>query len=240
MRVGLLVCDHVRDEFRGVAGDYPDMFEALLGDQLELVPYHLVDGEFPASPGDCDGWITTGSRQSVYDDIPWVQRFAQLTRDIAGSDRRLVGVCFGQQMIAHALGGKVEQAPQGWGVGIKEVSVVHAEPWMEPPTDSFRILNSHRDQVTVLPTGGRVVGSNEHCPVSAMSVGERIIGIQGHPEFVPEYSAALMESRRGWLIPDEVVDAGIASLGAGPDRRLLTQWIVRFLVGETPDPVLIR
>lgn len=231
MRVGLLVCDHVRDEFRGLAGDYPDMFEALLGDRVELVPYALVDGEFPSGPEVCDAWITTGSRQSVYDDIPWIHRFAQLTRDIAGSDRRLVGVCFGQQMIAHALGGRVEPAPQGWGVGIKTVHIDRPTWWMDPPADSFRILNSHRDQVVELPPGAVVIGSNEHCPVSALALGDRIVGLQGHPEFVPEYSAALMEARRGTLIPDQVVDAGLASLAVEPDRSVLAEWIRRFLRG---------
>lgn len=231
MRVGLLVCDHVREEFRGLAGDYPDMFEALLGDRVELVPYGLVDGEFPAGPEVCDAWITTGSRQSVYDDIPWIHRFAQLTRAIAASDRRLVGVCFGQQMIAHALGGKVEPARQGWGVGIKSVQVTEPAWWMDPPADSFRILNSHRDQVIELPPGATVIGSNEHCPVSALTLGERIMGLQGHPEFVPEYSAALMEARRGTLIPDSVVDAGLASLELEPDRPVLASWIRRFLSG---------
>lgn len=231
MRVGLLVCDHVREEFRGLAGDYPDMFEALLGDRVHLVPYALVDGEFPAGPQVCDGWITTGSRQSVYDDIPWIHRFADLTRDIAGSDRRLVGVCFGQQMIAHALGGRVEPAPQGWGVGIKTVQVTRAERWMDPPADSFRILNSHRDQVVELPPGATVIGTNGHCPVSALSLGDRILGLQGHPEFVPEYSAALMEARRGTLIPGPVVDAGIASLSMAADRSILSDWITQFLAG---------
>ncbi len=231
MRVGLLVCDHVREEFRGVAGDYPDMFEALLGDRLELRPYFLVDDEFPDGPGECDAWLTTGSRESVYDDIGWVHRFADLTRKVAASDHKLVGVCFGQQMIAHALGGRVERSNRGWGIGVKEVTVTEPQPWMDPPASAFRILNSHRDQVTRLPHGAQVIASNEHCPVSAIAVGDSIIGFQGHPEFVPDYSAALMEARRGTLIPDDVVDAGLASLQTGPDRRLLADWIVAFILG---------
>lgn len=229
MKIGLLVCDHVRDEFLHVAGDYPDMFEALLGDRLQLQPYFLVEDRFPDRLDEVEGWITTGSRESVYDDIPWVHRFADLTRRIVATDGKLVGICFGHQMIAHALGGRVEQSERGWGVGVKTVEVTAAQPWMHPPAERFRILNSHRDQVIELPPGASVVAANDHCPVSAMTVGRRIVGFQGHPEFVPDYSAALMESRRGTLIPDQVVEEGIASLESAPDRRLLAEWIVGFL-----------
>lgn len=229
--LGLLVCDHVRPEFRDVAGDYTDMFESLLGDRVKLRHYALVDGEFPESATECDGWITTGSGKSVYDDIPWIRRFAELTREIVAAGVPLFGVCFGHQMIAHALGGKVEHADSGWGVGVKEVEIPEPQSWMGEDVQSYRILNSHHDQVTVLPPGATVIGSNEHCPVSAFTLGDRVVGIQGHPEFVPEYSAALMEYRRGWLIPDEVVDAGVASLREPPDRELLASWIVEFFTG---------
>lgn len=229
--IGLLVCDRVRDEFLDVSGDYTDMFASLLSARLELTPYFILDDEFPASPTERDGWITTGSRHSVYDDIPWIHRFAEFTRQIAAADVPLVGICFGQQMIAHALGGRVEKSDRGWGVGSKEVTVTEQRPWMAPNAATYRILNSHQDQVVELPPGGTVIATNDHCPVSALAVGGRIIGFQGHPEFTPEYSAALMQARRGGLIPEEVVDEGLASLAIGPDRDVLVDWIVNFFEG---------
>jgi GMP synthase (glutamine-hydrolysing) len=65
-------------------------------------------------------------------------------------------------------------------------------------------------------------------PVSLVAVGDHFIGFQGHPEFLPAYSAVLMEARRG-MIPDEVVDAGLASLETSPDTRLLSSWIASFI-----------
>lgn len=229
MRLGLLLCDRVRPGFRVVSGDYPEFVARLLPDQ-ELVVYDLVAGQFPENLGECDAWITSGSRRSVYEEAPWVVEFADLVRRLHREERKLVGICFGAQMIAHALGGVVGPAPGGWAVGIKTVEVISARPWMDPPASSFWILHSNADQIKSLPPGARVLGRAEEVPVSALAVGDHILGLQGHPEFSPEYSAVLMEARRGNPIPDEVVEAGLASLVEPPDTALLAGWIKNFIL----------
>ncbi len=233
-RIGLLVCDHVRPEFLGIAGDYPDMFLRLFAEhpEVELVVYDLPAGRFPDSLGECDGWITTGSKRSVYEDEDWILRFADLVRDAAERQRPFVGVCFGHQMLAHALGGRVERSERGWGVGVKTVEVTSREMWMGDHPSTYAVLNSHADQVVEPPPGAEVLGGNEHCPVSMMRVGARMLGIQGHPEFVPAYSRALMEARRGVLIPEEVVEDGLETLDTAPDTTRLAEWIVGFLLGS--------
>jgi len=92
--------------------------------------------------------------------------------------------------------------------------------------DSYRVLTSHQDQVESLPPDAEVLGWNEHCPVSMLRVGGTLIGIQGHPEFDAEYSAALMEMRRGTVIPEEAADAGLASLDEPSDSSRLADWIM--------------
>lgn len=229
MKLGLLVCDHVSEDFLDIAGDYPAMFRRLFArhPDVELHEYDLTAGQFPDSPAECDGWITTGSRSSVYDPVPWIEDFAALVREIATVRSPYVGVCFGHQMIAQAFGGRVERAENGWGLGIKEVSVPEPPPWL--PAASYRILNSHADQVTALPEGAVVLGGNRHCPVSLMQLGEAMIGLQGHPEFVPAYVEALARRRRGKIIPSAVADAALDSLIQPPDTELLAGAIVAFL-----------
>jgi GMP synthase-like glutamine amidotransferase len=227
MRIGLLLCDHVRPGFQVVAGDYPDFFRLLLPDH-EVVVYDLPAGEFPQDLDACDGWITSGSRQSVYEDVDWIARLGGLVRTLHDQRRKLVGVCFGTQMIAHALGGTVGPAPTGWAVGVKEVEVLAKEPWMDPVVDSFRILHSNADQISSLPPGARLLGQAREVPVSVLAIDNHIIGFQGHPEFPSAYSAVLMEARRGSLIPDQVVEAGLASLERPPNTELLASWISDF------------
>jgi GMP synthase-like glutamine amidotransferase len=231
MKVGLLLCDHVRPGFRAISGDYPEFFERFFSDrpEIELVEFDLTAGAFPNDLDACDVWVTTGSRHSVYEDVPWVVRFAELVRNLDRDRRKLVGICFGAQMIGHALGGQVARAKNGWQVGIKDVRINTHEDWMTPAVDSFRILHVNGDQIVTPPTRLRVLGSSDGVPVSVIAVEDHFIGFQGHPEFDSIYTSVLMEARRGILIPDDVVDTGLNSLSIGPDTRLLSGWITRFM-----------
>jgi GMP synthase-like glutamine amidotransferase len=225
VKLGLLVCDHVRPEFEHISGDYPDMFRRLFAGhpEVEVVVYDVIGGQLPADPGECDAWITTGSRYSVNDDEPWIRDLEQFVREVAKEEVPFVGICFGHQLIAKALGGSVVKSDRGWGVGAKEVNV-KGDVGLG---SSYTVLTSYQDQIEDVPPGAEILGWNEHCPVSMLGVGENMIGIQGHPEFDAAYSEALMESRRGSPIPQEIVDVGVASLGRSTDGSLLVDWILR-------------
>ncbi len=228
-RVGLLMCDHVDVEARDVAGDYPEMFSDLLADQaVDLVGYDVVAGELPADPSECDGWITTGSRASVYDGEPWIADLSGFVRRVHEAELPFVGICFGHQLIAQALGGEVARAPGGWGVGARVAVVSSAEPWMQPPARRFRVLYSHQDQVVALPPGGRVLAAAPHAPVAMMAVGDHLLGIQGHPEFPAGYLRVLLERRRGATIPGDVVDDALGTLELPLHRQVVAEWIARF------------
>lgn len=231
MRVGLLLCDHVRPGFQAIAGDYPEFFKRLFAAnfEIEIVTFDLAASEFPDDLDECEGWIGSGSRHSVYEDVGWIHRFADLIRRLDHERRQYVGVCFGAQMIGHALGGVVQRAEQGWQVGLKEVEVKESAPWMNPAATSFRILYSNADQIVQTPARIRILGRSPSVPVSLMAVEDHMIGFQGHPEFTSGYASVLMEARRESVISGEVVDAGLASLSGAPDTELLTNWIFRFL-----------
>lgn len=236
VKVGLLVCDHVRPEFLEISGDYDDMFRRLFSQhpEVEVVAYDAIGGRLPGDPHEADAWITTGSRHSVNEDETWIRDLEVFVRRVAEAAVPFIGICFGHQLIAKALGGTVVKSDRGWGVGVKEVQVSGELGW----GDSYRVLTSHEDQVATLPPGGEILGWNEHCPVSVMGVGSTMLGIQGHPEFESSYSAALMESRRESIIPGETVDAGMESLADEPDGDRLADWIVEFIEngrrGTTP------
>lgn len=224
MKIGLLQCDHVAEQFRPRFGDYDAIFARWLAAEWKV--YDVAGGETPADPDECEAYIATGSKASVYDDEPWVHGFADLVRRIHSAARPFLGVCFGHQMIGHALGGRVEKSERGWGIGVHEFRVVRKEPWMQPPLESFGVLMSCQDQVRELPPEATVLASSGFCPVAAFRVGS-LLGIQGHPEFTPEYADALMTYRLG-RIGEERVAAARATLGNPRHSAELASWALNF------------
>lgn len=224
MRLGLLECDHVDERFRPIAGDYSDMFAALLP-WADLVPYDAVNDVMPASPDECEGWVVTGSRYSVYDAMPWLDRLHGFVRDVRRAEAPYVGICFGHQLLAHACGGRAARADVGWGVGAHDTRI-----GVDSLPADLRLLYLHQDQVVVVPDGGVVLASTDHCPVAALQFDDHMLGIQAHPELPGEYLAALLQARRERFGP-EVVDAALASLEAARGEAVVAAWLRCVVLG---------
>lgn len=232
--MGLLLCDHVSPDLIAVSGDYDDMFHRLFSPYpgVELVAYDSVIGETPSSPSECDAWITTGSRHSVNDDAQWVRDLEDFVRTIESSRRPFVGICFGHQLLAKALGGEVASAETGWSVGVKEIRVRPGVEFIPSSVSSLRMFNSNREQVVSTPDGADVIAWSEPCPVSMMTLGDFMLGIQGHPEIDMDYGRALITSRRGKAVPQEVADEGLSSLDQGSDSAVVSDLILRFIASH--------
>lgn len=233
-RLGLLWCGHVHPDALDVGGDYPELFADLFGPLgAEVVPFAVDRGELPASLDDCDGWITSPSRCSVNDPAPWIGDLRDLIGEAVRIERPFVGICFGHQLLATALGGRVERAAVGWGVGVQRYELDGTRWWMDPPPPSagwIDLVASHEDQVTVVPTDARVLARADYCPIAGLEVGERAMSIQPHPEFTTDLSARLLDLREE-LIGPEIVARARATLGRPPQRLLAARWILRFLRG---------
>jgi GMP synthase-like glutamine amidotransferase len=226
MNVGLLECDDVVGRFPHIKGGYREMFAALLPD-AKFRYYEAHRGVLPASPTECDAWLCTGSKYAVYDKDTWIQNLADFIRGVSGK-RPYVGICFGHQMLAQAMGGEVAQASQGWGAGVMKVELLKQEPWMQPPQKEIRIHHMHGDQVQKLPKGSVVLGRSEHCEVGMFRVGDSMLGIEGHPEFTPEFSEALIRARVERIGP-AASQAALETVRQPTDAPIVAQWIRKFM-----------
>jgi len=235
MKLGILKTDAVRPEWVPDFGEYPDMFIGLLGQvdpDLDFRVYDVEQGEYPADIDEVDAYLITGSKSSVYDDKPWIATLMEFVRELDRRRKKLVGICFGHQLVAQALGGKTDKSPKGWGVGLHTHRFNTVPEWHDDDDLDFDILVSHQDQVVSNATGARVLAGSEFCENAVCQIGNHILTFQGHPEFVPEYSREIMEFRRE-MIGEQTYADGVASLAANPQRERVARWIVNFL----RDPV---
>lgn len=229
--VGLLVCDHVAPELSSAASgrDYPEMYQDLLCGAEPTLGFTVMDavgGELPTDPGACDGWVVTGSRFDAFGSDPWLAGLAEFLREAHHRRARVVGVCFGHQMVAQALGGKVERA-RSWKAGPQRLE---AEDTAWYAGAAVTIHGMHRDEVTVLPPGARPVGRGTTAATPIYVVEENVLCIQDHPEFDDGYARALVERRRERL-GEGLADAALEQIGAvSLDRDLVARWLVDFLL----------
>lgn len=235
MKIGILATGITPDELLDDFGSYADMCMQLLRPEIEGVSFQTYDvreDAFPVAAGDCDAWLITGSKFSAYEDLPWIRRLKALIRQIWESQRPMVGICFGHQVVAEALGGRVEKSANGWGVGLHRYQV--AGQWQQgtglPPVLTLNAF--HRDQVVVKPEGAEVVARSAFCPYAALAYGDRILTLQAHPEFAPAYEYLLIALRKGQAIPDEAAEQGLATLRQArdsTDSAAVAAWLGRFL-----------
>jgi len=153
-------------------------------------------------------------------------------RTLLDKDLPIFGICLGHQLLAHFFGGSTGPAAGGWNVGVHSARVIERESWMQPERQALHLLSSHKDQVTQLPVGARVILSSDSCPVAGFVIGQQVMTVQGHPEFTRDYAEELMR-KRAPVIGDETFHAGIASLQQETDEIVTAVWILNFLRGST-------
>jgi GMP synthase (glutamine-hydrolysing) len=225
MKIGILRTGHSPEEMIETLGNYDQMFERLLdGNDFEFETFSVVDGEFPEGPQNADGWLITGSKHGAYEDHDWIQPLEDLIRAIQASGKPLVGVCFGHQIIAQALGGKVEKFAGGWSVGRTEYML-----------DGQNVaLNAwHQDQVVELPRGARVVGSSDFCANAMLAYGDSIWTVQPHPEFPATFIDGLIKTRGKGVVPDEQLEAAAATLAHPTDSDTIATRMAQFLKSKS-------
>lgn len=204
MRIGILQTGLAPEALAPEMGDYPDMFARLLdGHGFTFRTWKVVEGELPASVDEADGWLITGSRHGVYEDHPWIPPLEQFIRDAFAARVPVVGICFGHQIVAQAMGGKVERFDGGWAVGATEYDF---------GGETLRLNAWHRDQVVTAPPGAKVIATNDFCTNAALLYDDRALTVQAHPEFRPEFVDGLMRTRGKGLVPDEVMAEAAAKL----------------------------
>ena len=207
------------------------MIRTMLGHDHSYRSYDVQEGVLPAEVTECAAYVVTGSSAGVYDDLPWIPQLLDFLRRARGH-AKLVGICFGHQAMAQAFGGEVVKSPSGWEVGMHRYEIVEPPPGMRDPA-AFAIPAFHQDQVVTLPPGARVLAASKFTPYAALGYDDDTVSIQGHPEFSPAFSAALIGARRDVYGP--LAAPALLSLLQPEDGGRAADWLRTFLAGGGLD-----
>lgn len=220
MRIGILQCGQAPAELKRDLGDYPDLFVRLLdGRGFQFRTWHVEEMEFPQSVHDAEGWLLTGSRHGAYEDHAFIPPLEDFIRDAYDAAVPMVGICFGHQIIAQALGGTVTKHPGGWAVGTQDYDfggrTVRLNAW-------------HQDQVVALPRDAKVAARNRFCENAALIYGDRAFTVQAHPEFSDDFIRGLMEGRGKGRVPQDLLDGAAARMGEANGAQVVADQIEAF------------
>jgi GMP synthase-like glutamine amidotransferase len=231
LTIGILLTDHVLDDLKPKHGDQDDFYSKIFGEvdtNIKLRIYDVTLNDYPADMDECDGYLITGSKLSVYDEVKWIRDLEHYIRSLNEHKKFLLGVCFGHQIIAKALGGDVSKAEIGWVTGLQSYIFHDNFPWLRNLNQDVKLIHSHQDQITKLPDQATLVASNENVPIAMYFIDNHIMSIQGHPEFTNEYAYDVVCKRRD-IIGEELFKRTEESLLNETSSYLeVTNWWIEF------------
>ena len=179
MKIGLLKTDEIPSVLQDKHGDFNSMFQKMLtltGYNFDFCSYDVMNCVFPQNSTEADAWLITGSHAGVYDELDWIAPLENFIRKIHRGKIPLVGICFGHQIIAQALDGKVAKSEKGWNVGSTKYQFKNT-------LAEQSILVIHQDQVIQLPPEAKVIATSDFCKYACLLYGKTTLGLQCHPEF---------------------------------------------------------
>lgn len=228
--IGLLNAYRHEENAPSYQREYGPMCMAFLNRTFPNTNVAMYDaglGKLPKSVNECDLWIITGSPKASYGTETWIQKLGEFVRESHKAQRKMIGICFGHQLIAHYLGGKTEQAQSGWGVGVQKFKIIKQMPWMNPPLGEVSLLFSHQDQVVQLPTGAVHLAEDSRCKYQMYSIDNHILALQGHPEFTADFARGRLDSRVATVGQDKY-NTAIQSLSTATNTAEIGKWMRSF------------
>ncbi len=243
MKIGILNAfppEYTKIQWKTNAAEVYIDFLNLAPNSFSYASYNVAEGDIPTNSDECDAYLITGSPRGAYDVDPWIGQLSAFIQEAYQAGIKLVGICFGHQILAQALGGRVEMSDKGWGLGVKTFEISAPQPWMTGTSTKCALNFVHQDQVIALPPEAQLLGGNEFCPNLFFTIKDQVLGLQGHPEFTAEIMAQIFPELENDVSSEELTTARISVENFPPNNQMVAQWVVNFLKSATPVTSLSR
>ncbi|WP_037338097.1 glutamine amidotransferase-related protein [Saccharospirillum impatiens] len=235
LKLAILETDVLRPTLKPTYHSYGRMFTALLdsvGFDGDIQVFPVIAGDYPENIDDFDAYLITGSQHDAFADDDWIVRLRAFCKDLYLAEKPMIGICFGHQLLAHALGGQAGRADRGWGLGVMtyefDKTALDALPDFVDQAEPVSLLISHRDQVLALPPGAQTLLSNDFCHYAAFHIPGRVLCFQGHPEFTKDYQRSLLAYREGDITAEQMQSV-VDSLADEHQGERIGRWMRDFL-----------
>ncbi|KAH9314237.1 hypothetical protein KI387_022864, partial [Taxus chinensis] len=236
-RFGVLLCAPDQDYVLKKYGGYFSVFVGMLSDAEETWDlFRVVDGEFPGMEDVCkyDGFVVTGSRFDAHGNDVWILKLCHFLQALHAMRIKVLGICFGHQVLCRAFGGKIGRASTGWDIGLRKITIfkkMSAKYFDLEIPSKLSVFKIHQDQVYKVPLGGEILASSDKTSIEMFSLGDHILGIQGHPEYTNDILLILIDilSDKN-MIEEKISEEAKASLATNqPDREIWEKICKSFL-----------
>lgn len=235
IKVGILETGYLSKQLAARHGNFPQMFRTYFAGQpdLNFTVYDIVGGNPVPKPTMQDAWIITGSPAAVYEDHAWLPPMREFVRAALAESVPVLGICFGHQLMAQALGGVVVKSDKGYGIGVHSYAVTEAGKEVIGDAAHLNLVVTHQDQVVELPAGATVLAGSYFCPYAALAYGEYGLSFQAHPELTIAAGRDIINRDHADApVPQNVLDAAEISFVNVPSHSQRLVPVFRRFLGR--------
>lgn len=236
-KFAVLLCAEDSEYVKKKYGGYFGVFVRMLAEEGESWDFFRVaHGEFPSDDeiGEFDGFVITGSCNDAHGNDLWICKLLNLLKKIDSMKKKVLGICFGHQILGRSLGGTIERATTGWDIGVTTVNL-SSKQFNNLKLPAFlQVIECHRDEIRELPPKAEVMAWSSKTGIEMFRYGDHIMGIQGHPEYTKDILLHLIDRllQRN-LIEESIADVAKAKVEERePDRELWKKLCISFLKGK--------
>ncbi|KAL6545833.1 hypothetical protein OROGR_009707 [Orobanche gracilis] len=212
-KFAVLLCADDSDYLKKIYGGYFGVFVRILKEEgEEWDVFKVAKGEFPTDDeiGGYEGFVITGSCNDAHGNDLWICKLLILLRKLDAMEKKVLGICFGHQILGRSLGGKIGRAGAGWDIGVTKVHLFPSPIFasLEMPS-SLSIIECHRDEILELPPKAEVLAWSDRTGIEMFRYGNHMMGIQGHPEYTKDILLHLIDR----LFNRELIEEAVAEMG---------------------------